>query len=523
MKAKSFQEYKCLREAEENESQSDGDSGDSGGSSGGGGDGIEGVGTKIVLGDGNEFEPFEVSDDPKSEHYGKNKNLAPIVRAFKGGGNWGWSRDDKSGTDKPVKIGSKKLYLSGGAVRSHLKGEKARNIELVTNASPDEVYHLLKQNGFEFMDESGKVNKKADSPHPNRKEGTQQHFWVEKANKNGRPCCFKLKVNGDEFDLDLMQKNPRGFDSKDDEFEPGTHSDDANGRDFTINGMYILLTNDNGPNKDLHDFHGGVHHMKAGQIKPIGGMESLGKFPARLIRYARFMHSYGNKDGITDEDKKCIGAAAGGLGKYNKDPDSKKYMMDEFKKGMKKDDKDSRGFLKLISDLGLGDSMFPGKLLDTDMPKELSEMGDKDMPMAWMLRMNHPDTLGDLGLEPEDLKKLTFLVKSLSMDEDMDEGSLDDLTNSYMSSGISGRKLRDWGTKCGGKPGHLMDAFLAHVKSPRIRLHVAGDDGEEKINDIFKDLIDPFTGDRDDDGISERKRSAELDNFKKHMEYMRPV
>lgn len=516
MRAKTFEEYKVLREAEEND--------DGGESKDAGGDSSDpGVGTKITLGDGNDLPAFEVSDDPKSEHYGKNKNLAPIVRAFKGGGNWGWSRDDNSGDDKPVKIGTKKLYLAGGAVRSHLKGEKARNIELVTNASPDEVYHLLKQNGFEFVDESGKVNKKSDTPHPNRKEGTKQHFWVEKSNKNGRPFTFKVRVNEDEFDLELMQKTPRGHDNRDDEFEPGTHSDDASGRDFTINGMYIALTNDNGPNKDLHDFHGGIHHMKAGQIEPIGGMESLGKYPARLIRYCRFMHGYGNPKDITDDKKKAIQAAAGKLGNYHKNPDSKKYMMDEFKKGMKKDDKDSRSFLKLIADLGLGDSMFPGKLLDTDMPKELSEMGDKDMPLAWMLRMNHPDTLGDLGMEPEELKKLTCLIKSLSMDEEMDENSLDDLTNCYMSSGLSGRKLRDWGTKCGGKSGHLMDAFLAHAKSPRIKLHIMGEDGQEKLNDMFKDLVDPFTGNRDEDGISERKKSEELKNFRKHMEYMRPT
>ena len=153
MRAKTFEEYKVLREAEENDSDSGSNESDGGGSS------DPGVGTKITLGDGNDMEPFEVSDDPKSEHYGKNKNLAPVIRAFKGGGNWGWSRDDNSGSDKPVKIGTKKLYLAGGAVRSHLKGEKARNVELVTNASPDEVYHLLKQNGFEFVDEGGKVNK----------------------------------------------------------------------------------------------------------------------------------------------------------------------------------------------------------------------------------------------------------------------------------------------------------------------------------------------------------------------------
>ena len=94
MKAKSFNEYKLLRESEELKTDNE----------------TNPVGTKVSLGDGNKFAPFEISDDPKSELYGKNKNLAPIVRAFKQGANWGWSRDENTGKDKPVKITSKKLY-----------------------------------------------------------------------------------------------------------------------------------------------------------------------------------------------------------------------------------------------------------------------------------------------------------------------------------------------------------------------------------------------------------------------------
>ena len=47
--------------------------------------GTEPLSSKVSLGDGNDYEPFTVSDDKNSEHYGKNKNLAPVVRAFKKG------------------------------------------------------------------------------------------------------------------------------------------------------------------------------------------------------------------------------------------------------------------------------------------------------------------------------------------------------------------------------------------------------------------------------------------------------
>jgi hypothetical protein len=102
--------------------------------------------SKISLGDGNDLAPFVISDDPNSEHYGKNRDLAPLVRAFKKGGNWGWTKDDSSGEEKPVKISGRKLFLTGGAARDHLLGRKPKHLEMVTNSSPDEVYHLLKQN-----------------------------------------------------------------------------------------------------------------------------------------------------------------------------------------------------------------------------------------------------------------------------------------------------------------------------------------------------------------------------------------
>lgn len=510
-----FGQYKQLKEATEPKAQSGGGSNTNGA-----------LGAKISLGDNNDFLPFEVSDDPKSEHYGKNKNLSPIVRAFKGGGNWGWSKDDSTGDDKPVKIGTKKLFLSGGAVRAHLKGEKARNIELATNASPDEVYHLLKQNGFEFINDTGMVDNKAKPPHPNRKEGSKQYFWVKRANKNGRPFCFGLKVNEDEFDLEVFQKSARGFDG-DEEPEPGTQADDANSRDFTINGLYIQLTNDNGPNKDLYDFHGGVHHMMAGQIVPIGGdkaYDEMKKRPSRIMRYMRFMHGYGNDNSVSQEQReKIMSAAADGLPKLASKPEGRKYMMDEFKKGLDKDGTDARKYLKLFKKYGMLDMLFPGKMIDGDLPKELSELGDKHMPLAWMLRMNDPESLADSGMDEKDVKKISFLIKSLGVDENMDPDRLEDLTNGYTQAGVSSRKLKDWGTKLGKKHPAIIDAFLAYCKAPRVKLYEKGEDGNESLNAAFSDLIDPFTGQQDMNGIKERRKHMEHDAFRKHMEYMKPV
>ena len=506
MVAKTFQEYRQLREGDESSEKK--------------GDSDSGIATSVSLGKNNDYEPFQVSDDPKSENYGKNAALAPIVRAFKGGGNWGWSKDEGSGDDKPVKITGKKLYLAGGSVRSHLHQEKNNGpIQLATSASPDEVYHLMKQNGFEFVNDMGEA-KGSNAPHPNKKEGSKQYFWVEQKNKHGRPFTFGISVNGDEFTLDTFKKQ-RGKLTEGDDPEPGTMADDAGSRDFTLNGMYIELGNENGSNDKLSDFHGGIHHMGAGRIVPIGGMKGMDKRPDKMIRYMRFMHGYGDPKTMSSEDKKYMTDNAHKLGKFGQK--HRKYMMGEFKKGMDKEGSDCRGYLKLFKDLGMLDHLFPGKLLDTEFPKELSEIGDKQAPMAWMLRMNDTDMMDDLEMDEGDLKKIKFLIKSLGMNETMDHNQLDDLISGFTGSGLSGRKLREWGTKLGGLDGSMLDAFLAHSKSPRVKHMKVNPDGSESMDPAFYDLEDPFTGQRDHTGIAERRKMLELDGFRKHMEYMRPV
>lgn len=497
MKANSFNQYRLLRESEENKN---------------GSNSVNALGTRVSLGDGNQFKPFEISDDPKSEHYGKNKNLAPVVRAFKSGANWGWSRDENSGTDKPVKISGKKLFLAGGAVRDHLLGKKPRHTELATNASPDEVYHILKQNGFTYLGKQGDLKSSKESP--NQKAGSQQSFFVIKANKQGRPFVFGVQVNEDVYTLEVFMKTPRGTDK---DLESGSQKEDASGRDFTINGMYIALTNDNGPNKDLHDFFGGMHHLTSGRINSIGNLkDKLSEEPSRILRYVRMLTNYGDPNKISPEDAETIRALSKNISGLDR-----KLVMGEFRKGMDKDDVDPRNYLKCCDDLGILQHIFPGKMLDTKFPKGLSEIGDKNMPLAFMLRLNDPSSLADAGFDSNDLQKIIFLIKSMGLSDNIDPNDLSDLTNGYLMSGIPTRKLRDFATKIGGLDGGLVDGFVSYAKMPRVKI-IIQKDGDEQIADEFKDLIDPFTGDIDHTLADERRRQLELSSFKNQLAFMRP-
>ena len=480
-----FTKYVQLREQEEGKKK------------GGSHKGPEPLSSKVSLGDGNDYEPFTVSDDKNSEHYGKNKNLAPVVRAFKKGGNWGWSKDDNSGEDKPVKISGKKLYLSGGPVRDHLKGKKPRNIELATNASPDEVYHLLKQNDFEYV----------NSP---EEAQADLSFWITKTNKSGRPFAFGIKSREDQYELTIFTKTPKG--NVQVEPESGTQSDDASGRDFTMNAMYIALANDNGPNKELQDFYGGIHDLAGGKVRTVGDMGSKFKEdPSRLLRYIRMIDGYGSPKNISSEERDTVSKSLQHLGKLKPQD-----MMGELKKALDKDDSDGRRLLKTMKDLGALDYVFPGKQLDTNLPKELSEIGDKHMPLAWMLRMNDPQSLQDSGLDDDMLKKIQFLIKSLSLHDGIDDEGLEDLVNSFRESGISTRKLKTWAEKMGGMDPSLVDSFIQHIKTPRVKTMTHAENGEEMPNEQFKDLIDPFDQQPiSTEAVDRRRQQLELENFRR--------
>lgn len=466
------------------------------------------VSSKITLGDGNDFPPLVVSDDPNSQFYGKNAGLAPIIRAFKKGGNWGWSKDDKSGEDKPVKMGGKKLFLTGGAIRDHLAGKKSRNQELVTNSSPDEVYHILIQNDFQFVGDKGAANQAPQGA---------MTFWVDKQDKKGRPYSFGIKVKNNEYELSVFTKTSKGEGGK--ILEPGNHSDDASSRDFTMNAMYLALANENGPNKDLYDFYGGMRHLLDGRVASVGNLDkNLKEDPIRALRYARMLARYGDPRKIPEEERATIRNAADAVQKI--DP---KMMMDEFLKGLDYEDMDPRMYLKVYNHLGLLNHLFPNMQLDTNFPKELREIGDKHAALAWMLRQHPPENI-DQNLHsvwrPNDLKKIVFIVKALQkLDGNMDSNTLDDLVQGYHGSGLSSRKLKLLITKLGGKPEQVVDAFLQHAHAPRVRVFTAG---TEQPTEPFSDLVDPFNGQMNTEDAHLRKRRMEWENWREVLAHNMP-
>ncbi|MFX5747276.1 hypothetical protein ABTE19_20335, partial [Acinetobacter baumannii] len=90
-------------------------------------------------------------------------------------------------------------------------------------------------------------------------------FWSNDWDGEGTDASFTVKIGNDEYELATMRRNHKG--------ENGTPHDklafsgiegDADGRDFTINAMYMPLDQAEGGNSKLIDLHGGIHHLKSG-------------------------------------------------------------------------------------------------------------------------------------------------------------------------------------------------------------------------------------------------------------------
>ena len=85
-----------------------------------------------------EFRPFVVN-------HLSNSSLKPIINCFENSKEieLGYSTITKDkGTVKPT-LKKKTLYLTGGALRDHLKNKTFSTYDCVTDASPDEIRLIL--------------------------------------------------------------------------------------------------------------------------------------------------------------------------------------------------------------------------------------------------------------------------------------------------------------------------------------------------------------------------------------------
>jgi tRNA nucleotidyltransferase/poly(A) polymerase len=498
--------------------------GDKGGSTGPGG-----VSTSLKLGSNNDFTPFVVTDDPRNPEYPSHENLAPIIRAFKDSSKVKvYDSMDPKGQPKPHNLPQKKLFLVGGPVRDHLMKQTPKDLDLASDATPDEIRMILRDAGFKEINDGSRSSKSsgkneaaptsAKAPAAPSGEGTRI-FYVKGRDQTGKDFVFGVKVNGQEFDLATFRKDHGSAnDGRNPEsMEFGSQGDDSSRRDLTINSMYLALTNDNGPNTDVSDFHGGVHALMNGNVSFVGNAEDrLGEDNLRALRYARFAAKFGK--GKVDPQ---VAAVIKKMGPQIKQSVSPERVREEFLKGLGYEDVDPAKYIKIYKDLGLLDTVFPGMAVKLDKDEDYPQDRDPAMVIAHLLKGNDPKAIGDMmkngKWSNQEQGRVGFLHDILNLSPASDPDTLDKHMTGYKTSGIMDKAVEKWWNQHNKGNPSLIQAFLAHSKGPRVQVVKKGDDTSfPEVDPDFMDLFDIMSGKPKpgmEQEVGKRKKSKEHQGF----------
>lgn len=498
-----FTEYVLLRELDEKKSPDDDKSGK----------GSSSVSTSMKLGSNNEFQPFVVTDDPRNQKYPSHENLAPIVRAFKDASKIKvYDSLGKDGKSKPHTLPQKKLYLVGGPVRDHLSKQTPKDIDLATDATSDEIRMVLKDAGFKEVGDKDKST------------GSARWFKVKGRDKTGKDFVFMVHVNGEEFDLATFRKDHASSDGRHpDQMDFGSHAEDASRRDLTINSMYLTLTNDNGPNTDITDFHGGVHDLAQNNVKFVGNAKDrLGEDNLRALRYARFAAKFGK--GKVDPE---IAAHIKEMGPEIQKSVSPERIREEFLKGLKYEDVDPATYIKIYKDMGLLDVVFPGIKMKLNKPEDYPTDRDPALLIAHMFKGNDPHYIQQVlkagKWNNQEQGRVGFLHDILNLSPATDPDTLEKHLHSYKQSGVMDKAVEGWFSKNRKDAPQLIKAFLAHAHSPRISVVKKNDEtGFPDIDPGFLDLFDQMSGKPlpgKEQEVGKRKKNKEHQNFQRVLKH----
>ena len=152
------------------------------------------------------------------------------------------------------------LALVGGPVRDAILGRVAPDVDLTTNATPDQILELIK----------GKVD---------------THWEIGK--EFGTIGC---RIGNDQIEITTYRADSYDQDSRKPEVRFGTDLvEDLQRRDFTVNSMALRL-----PERVFVDPFGGLRDLMDQVLKTPGKPEdSFGDDPLRMMRGARFVSQLG--------------------------------------------------------------------------------------------------------------------------------------------------------------------------------------------------------------------------------------
>jgi len=405
-----------------------------------------------------EFGPFSVN---KNSH----ANLRPIIKAFQSSNQvgLGYTTIDKSKGEIEPQLKKKTLYLTGGAVRDHLKGKTPDNYDLVTDATISEIKMILSQSEENFtqvkpVSEKHKDDKKYQEL-PDTAKG-EKIFYVSKWDKQGKELEVTLNIKGEEFNIAPLSKSTKSRYVEPEKGEAASSiEDDSANRDLTINSLYIPLTTPDGENNDLIDPYGGATHLKNNQIKVVGDKleDRLKEDPATALRLLKINARYGDPDKLPSDYANLLKSYMGGVSTLPRDMVKKQFIG-----GLEHPDTDPRKFIKMAHSTNLLGVLFPEIEIDSqELPEDFR--GDRWTSTAWLLKNNDPSLIREFlssnGWSNQEANDISYLVKIYNWGKrnNFDHNQFYEMKNAH--TGLTKSKIKDW-MKMAGSNKDELNAFL---------------------------------------------------------------
>ena len=387
-------------------------------------------------------------------------NMRPIINAFLDSGSIELTND----LSKKVTMPKKSLYLVGGAVRDIVRGDTPKDFDMATNATPEQVAHILHNAGFKVpgaggpsgetlpdYDRSGKHTAK-DGKIPKEmrlsfkpsvaKDGDNKLWYLKgrDASQNNKPFVIGAVVNGEEFEIATFRKDAKTINGQSEVNFVDNPLEDAERRDFTMNAMYIDLSKADGPNKRLYDpTNKGYADAHEGRIRAVGKAEKrFEEDKLRVLRALRFHSKYGS-------DKSMDPELARAVPKFSDlDGVAAERIREEFVKGIEDKNIDPAKFVKAYAKFGLMSTVLPGVGVRSEVPSSLRNKRDRFLALAWLLQDNPIDevrrVLSERKWSNHEIDVVCFLLKLKEFDPD----ELEDLLRTKRVLGVSKEQIQRW-------------------------------------------------------------------------------
>lgn len=306
------------------------------------------------------------------------------------------------------------LFLVGGCVRDSFLGLEPKDWDLVTNALPDKIIELLKNENF--------VTKILE---------TGKAFGV-----------INVITKNDEFEIATMRKDV-GIGRRPESVIFTDIQTDILRRDLTINALFYDIET-----SEIVDLVGGLDDLSQGIIRTVGLAEDrFGEDRLRILRAIRFAARFGSN---LDED--IINAL-----KKNSSLEgiSSERIRDEFLKGIKTA-KSVRRFMRLLREFNLVGQIF---LSDLYVNTFVGTTKDPILVLGQMLRKNTSDvlktTLNSLSYTTDEIKAIIFL-SNIKVVHGFD---VIQLKKEQKHSGLTKEQIREF-ARLIGIDGVFIDLFL---------------------------------------------------------------